>query len=71
MSEVKLPLWIQTMDLRKYVLNEDAYYLMFPGAIMLKQAGLKTEASRETDIVKMNPTKLVEVFADTVSFFCI
>ncbi|KAL3509758.1 hypothetical protein ACH5RR_029159 [Cinchona calisaya] len=64
MSEMDLPLWIQTMDNRKYVLNEDAYYHMFPRAIGLKLACFKTEASRDTDIIMMHHMNLIEVFMD-------
>lgn len=69
MSKIELPLWIQTMDHIKYVFNEDAYYSMFPATIWLKSAGFKTEASRDTNIVMMNHTNLIEVFMDVVCLF--
>ncbi|KAL3509680.1 hypothetical protein ACH5RR_029081 [Cinchona calisaya] len=71
MSEVELPLWIQCIDDRKYVLKEDAYYHMFPNEIGKKQAGFKTEGSRDTGIVKMNYMNLVNAFMDTDKWMAI
>ncbi|KAL3519751.1 hypothetical protein ACH5RR_017900 [Cinchona calisaya] len=53
MAEIEFPLWISTMDDRKYFLNGDAYY-MFSKSIVLKPAGFNIEASKETDLVLMN-----------------
>ncbi|KAL3519993.1 hypothetical protein ACH5RR_018142 [Cinchona calisaya] len=71
MVQIEFPLWISTMDDRKYFLNKDAYYNMLSKVIELKPAGFNIEASKETDIALMNCINLVEVFMDMDKWFSI
>ncbi|KAF4372505.1 hypothetical protein F8388_027178 [Cannabis sativa] len=46
------------------ILNEDEYLRTFPRGIGPKPLGMKSEASRETNVVIMNHTNLVEILMD-------
>ncbi|KAH7545780.1 hypothetical protein FEM48_Zijuj01G0130100 [Ziziphus jujuba var. spinosa] len=57
------PLWV-TGDNSTETLNEDEYLRTFPRGIGPKPLGLKSEASRESVVVIMNHTNLVEILMD-------
>lgn len=60
------PLWV-TGDNSTETLNEDEYLRTFPRGIGPKPLGLKSEASRESVVVIMNHTNLVEILMDVVN----
>lgn len=59
------PLWVAG-DNSTDILNEDEYLRTFPRGIGPKPLGLKSEASRESAVVIMNHTNLVEILMDVV-----
>ncbi|GAV85193.1 Homeobox domain-containing protein/START domain-containing protein [Cephalotus follicularis] len=66
------PLWVPGENSTE-ILNENEYFRTFPRGIGPKPLGLKSEASRETTIVIMNHTNLVEILMDVnqwSSVFC-
>ncbi|KAL3516090.1 hypothetical protein ACH5RR_022992 [Cinchona calisaya] len=50
-AELGFPLWISFMDTGSYLLNEDAYYNIFPKAIGLKPTRFDIEASKGINVV--------------------
>ncbi|XP_052206592.1 homeobox-leucine zipper protein HDG2-like isoform X2 [Diospyros lotus] len=58
------PLWIANMDTGCYMLNKEEYFAAFPRGIGPRPLGFRTEASRETAVVRMNHLSLVELFMD-------
>ncbi|CAN6452201.1 unnamed protein product [Victoria cruziana] len=65
MAQLGEPLWIPGgVDGQNEVLCEEEYLRMFPRGIGPRPLGLKAEASRETAVVIMNPTNLVEILMD-------
>lgn len=74
MAQAGDPLWIPsdnsnvTSTTTTEILNEDEYLRTFPRGIGPKPLGMKSEASRETTVVIMNHTNLVEILMDVVSF---
>ncbi|XP_071905853.1 homeobox-leucine zipper protein PROTODERMAL FACTOR 2-like [Coffea arabica] len=65
MAEIEYPLWIPIIDDKSYMPNQGAYYDMFTGGVWQKIAGFNVEASKGTDIVKMNHVNLAKIFMDT------
>lgn len=62
------PLWVPGDSLSaSEILNEDEYMRNFPRGIGPKPLGMKSEASRESAVVIMNHTNLVEILMDVVS----
>ena len=66
----------QPLDNKSYLLNQDAYYDMFPGAVWQKycksnKQRFNLEASKATHIVKMNHVNLTKIFMHMVSIFTI
>ncbi|KAI7755795.1 hypothetical protein M8C21_014919 [Ambrosia artemisiifolia] len=74
MAQVGEPLWIPISDESSQVtLSEEEYMRSFPRGIGPKPMGLKSEASRESTVVIMNPIALVEILMDVnqwSSVFC-
>lgn len=66
LAQVGDPLWVPGNHLSE-ILNEDEYLRTFPRGIGPKPLGLRSEASRESVVVIMNHTKLVEILMDVVS----
>jgi len=62
------PLWVpgDHNSIQKEILNEDEYLRTFPRGIGPKILGLKSEASRESELVIMNHVNLVEILMDVV-----
>ncbi|WOG89948.1 hypothetical protein DCAR_0209189 [Daucus carota subsp. sativus] len=63
-AQAGAPLWIQNLGNSIECLNEDEYLHNFPRGIGPRPMGLKSEASRESGIVIMNPISLVEIMMD-------
>lgn len=72
MAQAGDPLWVPADNSNggttTEILNEDEYLRTFPRGIGPKPLGMKSEASRETAVVIMNHTNLVEILMDVVSF---
>lgn len=66
MAQTGDPLWVPG-DNSSEMLNEDEYLRSFPRGIGPKPLGMKSEASRESAVVIMNHTNLVEILMDVVS----
>ncbi|PON42659.1 Octamer-binding transcription factor [Trema orientale] len=71
MAQTGDPLWVPadnsngtTTTTSTEILNEDEYLRTFPRGIGPKPLGMKSEASRETAVVIMNHTNLVEILMD-------
>ncbi|KAI7752596.1 hypothetical protein M8C21_010644 [Ambrosia artemisiifolia] len=64
MAQSDEPLWIPSSDNSSVTLNEEHYLQMFPRGIGPKQLGLKSEASKESEVVIMNHINLVEILMD-------
>ncbi|KAK1368420.1 Homeobox-leucine zipper protein PROTODERMAL FACTOR 2 [Heracleum sosnowskyi] len=65
MAPGEAPLWITSTDNTLKCLDEDEYLRTFPGGINgPKDMGLKSEASRFSDLFFMNHLKLVEIMMD-------
>ena len=69
MAEIEYPLWIPIIDDKSYLLNQGAYYDMFTGGVWQKIVGFNVEASKGTDMVKINHVNLAKISMDTVSIF--
>ncbi|XP_027155795.1 homeobox-leucine zipper protein PROTODERMAL FACTOR 2-like [Coffea eugenioides] len=65
MAEIEYPLWIPIIDDKSYLLNQGAYYDMFTGGVWQKIAGFNVEASKGTDMVKINHVNQAKIFMDT------
>ena len=66
MAQAGEPLWIPIIHSGTECLNKDEYSSSFPNRIELKPVKTKSEASRESVVIFMNPTKLVEILMDVV-----
>uniref|UniRef100_A0A166IVT0 START domain-containing protein n=1 Tax=Daucus carota subsp. sativus TaxID=79200 RepID=A0A166IVT0_DAUCS len=64
MAQAGEPLWIPIIHSGIECLNKDEYLSSFPNRIELKPVKTKSEASRESVVIFMNPTKLVEILMD-------
>ncbi|KAL1834317.1 hypothetical protein ACET3Z_003968 [Daucus carota] len=64
MAQAGEPLWIPIIHSGTECLNKDEYSSSFPNRIELKPVKTKSEASRESVVIFMNPTKLVEILMD-------
>lgn len=69
MAQAGDPLWIPGDNSSSEMINEDEYLRSFPRGIGPKPLGMKSEASRESAVVIMNHTHLVEILMDVVSYF--
>ncbi|XP_077220602.1 homeobox-leucine zipper protein ROC2-like [Tasmannia lanceolata] len=58
------PLWIPGDDESTETLRLDEYVRMFPRGFGQRHIGLKSEASRDTTLVFMNHTSLIEILMD-------
>lgn len=67
LAQATHPLWVPSNHLTE-ILNEDEYLSTFPArGLGPKPLGLRPEASRESAVVIMNHTNLVEILMDVVS----
>ncbi|XP_019250149.1 PREDICTED: homeobox-leucine zipper protein HDG2-like isoform X2 [Nicotiana attenuata] len=64
MAQMGEPLWLPSVDGRTNFLNEEEYVRLFPIGIGPKLEGFKTEASKDTAVVFLNPINLVEILMD-------
>ncbi|EXB88451.1 Homeobox-leucine zipper protein MERISTEM L1 [Morus notabilis] len=64
MAQAGDPLWIPGDNSSSEMINEDEYLRSFPRGIGPKPLGMKSEASRESAVVIMNHTHLVEILMD-------
>ncbi|KAL6954469.1 Homeobox-leucine zipper protein MERISTEM L1, partial [Sarracenia purpurea var. burkii] len=64
MAQMGDPLWIPGIDSSSSMLNEEEYFRVFPRGIGSRPVGFRFEASRETSVVIMNHTNLVEILMD-------
>ncbi|KAF9626355.1 hypothetical protein IFM89_032409 [Coptis chinensis] len=64
MAQVREPLWLPGPDDSTDILNTEEYFQSFPRGIGEKPIDWKSEASRETGLVIMNHTTLVEILMD-------
>lgn len=72
MAQVGEPFWITTShESSNETLNEDEYMRSIASGIGPKPVGYKSEASRESIVVIMNHTTLVEILMDVVSVYLI
>lgn len=69
MAQMGEPLWMTSLDGNTSVLNEDEYIRTFPRGGVPKTNGFKCEASRETAVVIMNHSNLVEILMDVVGLY--
>lgn len=65
LAHAREPLWVPTNH-RTEILNEEEYLRTFPRPLGL----IRSEASRESVVVIMNHTNLVDMLMDVVSFKC-
>lgn len=61
------PLWLAVPGGSFEVLNKMAYAQTFPGQISVGTIGLKTEATRASAVVMLDPKSIVEYLMDAVS----
>ncbi|CAL9103908.1 unnamed protein product [Musa textilis] len=64
MSQLGEPIWTWGYDGFRETLNQEEYARAFPGGLGPKMAGLRTEASRETAVVRMHTGRLVDILMD-------
>ncbi|XP_008799528.1 homeobox-leucine zipper protein ROC5 isoform X1 [Phoenix dactylifera] len=64
MAQMFEPLWIPSLEGGKETLNYDEYERVFPRCIGMKPAGFVSEATRETGLVIINSSALVETLMD-------
>lgn len=68
MAQSGEPLWV-TDENSNDVLNEDEYLRIFPrgiGSRPFRNLGFRSEASRQSAVIIMNPVNLVEILMDVV-----
>ncbi|CAL0332097.1 unnamed protein product [Lupinus luteus] len=63
LAQATHPLWVPN-DYLTEILNENEYLRTFPRGIAPKTLGLRSEASRESAVVIMNHTNLVQILMD-------
>ena len=66
LAQIGEPLWSQGMDPTTYVLNEEEYLRTFPTAFGLRPPVFRCEASRQTVLVMISNTDLVQILMDVV-----
>ncbi|XP_006421879.2 homeobox-leucine zipper protein ANTHOCYANINLESS 2 [Citrus clementina] len=64
MAEADSPLWIKSLDGGRDVFNQEEYMRTFSPCIGMKPNGFVTEASRETGMVIINSSALIETMMD-------
>ena len=69
MAKMGEPLWMTSLDGNTTVFNEDEYIRTFPRVAPKPNNHFKCEASRESAVVVMNHSNLVEILMDVVSLF--
>ncbi|KAK9714939.1 hypothetical protein RND81_06G132100 [Saponaria officinalis] len=65
------PLWVPSPDNSVVILNEEEYFRTFPRGIGPMPLGLRSEASRHSCVVIMNPMNLVEILMDVNQWSCV
>ncbi|XP_024958654.1 homeobox-leucine zipper protein ANTHOCYANINLESS 2-like isoform X5 [Citrus sinensis] len=66
MAEADSPLWIKSLDGGRDVFNQEEYMRTFSPCIGMKPNGFVTEASRETGMVIINSSALIETMMDAM-----
>lgn len=66
MVQTDSPLWIKSFDGGKEILNLEEYTRTFPPCIGSKPSGFVTEATRDTGMLMINSTTLVDSLMDEV-----
>ncbi|XP_051133903.1 homeobox-leucine zipper protein PROTODERMAL FACTOR 2-like [Andrographis paniculata] len=61
MAQAGEPLWMSSIDNSLEMLNEDEYFRSFPRGIGSKVIGMATEASRDSTVVMMHHSNIVEI----------
>lgn len=70
MAQIGEPLWVPSPnDPSHETLNEDEYIRSFPRSIGPRPTGLKSKASRNSNVGIMNHIALVKILMDVVSIF--
>ena len=67
MAQIESPIWIKSLDGGKEVLNHEEYTRTFP-RIGMKPSNFVTEATRESGVVLVNISALVETLMDVVCY---
>ncbi|CAK7337249.1 unnamed protein product [Dovyalis caffra] len=63
-AQIESPIWIKSLDGGKEVLNHEEYMRTFPPCIGMKPSNFVTEATRESGVVLVNSSALVETLMD-------
>ncbi|KAL9236910.1 hypothetical protein vseg_011524 [Gypsophila vaccaria] len=71
MAQAGEPLWVPIPDNSVVILNEEEYFRTFPRGIGPMPLGLRSEASRHSSVVIMNPMNLVEILMDVNQWSCV
>ena len=66
MAQAGEPLWIPNTDNGIERLSKNEYLSSFPKGIELEPMEMKSEASRQSAVIFINHTKLVEILMDVV-----
>ncbi|CAL9124998.1 unnamed protein product [Musa textilis] len=64
MAQMEEPLWVPGLEAGSDALNYDEYYRCFSGCIGAKPTGFVSEATRETAVIVINSSALVETLMD-------
>ncbi|PWA91300.1 START domain, Homeodomain-like, START-like domain protein [Artemisia annua] len=68
-TQIDEPLWVPSPDDTSHeTLNEDEYRWSFPRSIRPRPTGLKSEASRSSNVVIMNHMTLVKILMDVSTY---
>ena len=61
------PLWVKSPSDGRYVIQRDSYEKTFPRATHLRSSCARIESSKDSALVTMNATQLVDMLLDAVS----
>lgn len=61
------PLWVLSNNHNAEILNEEEYLRVFPRGTGSKPFGVRSESSRDSAIIMMNPANLVDMLMNVVS----
>ncbi|THU55100.1 hypothetical protein C4D60_Mb11t03010 [Musa balbisiana] len=64
MAQMEEPLWVPGLEAGSDALNYDEYYRCFSGCIGARPTGFVSEATRETAVIVINSSALVETLMD-------
>lgn len=68
LAQIDNPLWVQSLDAGREVLNQEEYMRICPPCTGMKPRGFVTEATRATGSVVINSLALVETLMDVVRY---